>query len=197
MCILDCMITKPYEYMNWQAPFSTGLMFLSMSYWCCFMAVLFVSRTMSNRSTNDRKMIAKQSRNPTSKLRITKSTLETLVLPTSKPPSNEHSGKIEILEEIDFSSTESERNISKDRWPSENDIKMYRCYNSSCAINLLTIDLRSICIKASDGFHVAYIKKKSRTCSLYLHLVLVWRLLWWSFHAGSMENWCRFHGGFM
>ena len=88
------------------------------------------------------------------------------------------------------------RNLSKDRWPSENDIKTHRCYNSFCAINLVTIDLRSICIKASDGFHVVSIKK-TRTCSLYLHLMIVWRLPWWSIHAGSMENWCRFHGGFM
>ena len=155
------MITKPYEYMNWQVPFSTGLRFLSMSYWCCFMAFLFVFRPMSNRSTKDRKMIAKQRRNPTSKWHITKSTLETLALPTSKPPSNEHSGEIEILEEFDFSSTETKRNISKDRWPSENDIKTHRCYNSFCAINLVTIDLRSICIKASDGFHVVSIKNSN------------------------------------
>ena len=149
MCILDSMITKPYEYMNWQAPFSTGLRFLSMSYWCCLMAFLFVSlgRCQIDRQ-KDRKMIVKQCRNPTSKWHITKSTLESLALPTSKPPSNKHSGSIETLEEFDFSSTETKRNISKDRWPSENDIKTHRCYNSFCAINLLTIDLRSICIKA-------------------------------------------------
>jgi hypothetical protein len=29
--------------MNWQTPFATGLMFLSMSYWCCFKACLCVS----------------------------------------------------------------------------------------------------------------------------------------------------------
>ena len=66
-----------------------------------------------------------------------------------------------------------------------------------CVYHQFTIDLHSIWIKAPDGFHVVSILKKSGTCSLYLHLVLVWRLLWWSFHAGSMENWCRFHAGSM
>ena len=39
------------------------------------------------------------------------------------------------------------RDINKDRWPSENDIKMHRCYDSFCAFfnDQFTIDLRSIC----------------------------------------------------
>ena len=61
-----------------------------------------------------------------------------------------------------------------------------------------TIDLRSICIKASDGFHVVSIQKQG-PCFLYLHLVLEWRFfdgvsmqVPWRIDVGFMEVSCRF-----
>ena len=51
------------NHMNWQASFSASLMLWSMSYWWRFVALIFFSRPMSNRSENHRKMIAKHRRN--------------------------------------------------------------------------------------------------------------------------------------
>ena len=63
--LLGCQ--DPYTlwiYMNWQVPFSRCFKWMSMSYWCRFVALFFYSRSMSNRSTIDGKMIVKQRRNP-------------------------------------------------------------------------------------------------------------------------------------
>lgn len=54
-----------------------------------FYNLLFISRPILNRSTNDRKIIVKQRRNPILNGSILKSILETLVLPISKPPNNQ------------------------------------------------------------------------------------------------------------
>ena len=128
---------------------------------CHIDVVLWPSYSFLGRCQIDRQRIAKWSQNNVEILHQN----DTLQSPHLKPWPCQHQNRqatnTEILEEFDFSSTETKRNISKDRWPSENDIKTHRCYNSFCAINLVTIDLRSICIKASDGFHVVSIKKNS------------------------------------
>ena len=122
-------------------------------------------------------------------------TFETL--PKSKPPNSEHSGQIETLEEIDFSSAGTKRDINKDRWPSENDIKMHRCYDSFCAFFLRSVydrfefDLNQSIWWFPCSFHL---KKVSNMFPVSTPGACM-ALLWWSIHAGSMENWCRFHVG--
>ena len=51
-----------------------------------------------------------------------------------------------------------------------------------------TIDLRSICVKASDGFHVVSTKKKVSVPCIYT---------WCLYGASLMEYPCRFHGELM
>ena len=80
---------------------------------------------------------------------------------------------------------------------------MHRCYDSFCAFfyDQFTIDLRSICDQfASKRLMVStQCPLKKSLCSLYLHLVLVWRFfdgvsmqVPWRIDVGFMEVSCRF-----